>query len=191
MAEQVQAGGTHISKHLPLLVMFRVSLRLAWARKCVSLDSRATLPYSTPRSITPSPDSSFLQTPRPIAVPRHQSMNPPFPPHVLPTWQCAAAIQLQTLEASHSHTCCTYTTHAPARHNWILSHAYPCMHACIHPHTPHASSHRTKKTNIIIPASPRLCFPPCPNEWPPRGTYTYTHARTHACRTKHAHLHVH
>jgi hypothetical protein len=87
-----------------------VSRRLAWASEACTL-TLVLQRYFTPRSITPSPDS-FLQLPAqsPCLI-----LNPQFPHHVLHTWQCAAAIAIQTLEASHSHICCTYTTHAPRR----------------------------------------------------------------------------
>lgn len=109
-----------------------VSRRLAWALEACAF----TLPnlcYSTPRSFTPRPDS-ILPSNSPSN--RHASSSiHNCPHHVHSTWQCAAAISLQTLEArpaKHVYTTCTY----------ICMHLFATpphthMHACIHPDMPH------------------------------------------------------
>lgn len=144
----------------------------------VYLDSCATevlhahINYAQPR-LLPSP-------PRPIAMPHPQSTIPaPCELHV-------AAIPIQTLEASHSYICCTYTTHAP-------SSPHPrtriSLHACVYPATPPSSSHKTKKDkHSTILASPPACAS-CGRTNGLHAMHAYMHV--HQCRTKHAQLHVH
>ena len=138
--------------------------------------SRVTLPHhlrhSTPRSITPRPDS-FLPPPRPIARLHPRRPQSTFPSlHVFSTWQCG---RIQTLEASHSYTCCAYTTHAPVSPHTrtrISTHAFTLTcRIC-----PTKNFSRQNKENKHPPSLrlAGLCFP-CPNEWSPRG-HAYLHA---------------
>jgi hypothetical protein len=144
------------------------------------LDS-CSLYHSPPRSITPRPDS-IPSPPRPIAVPHPRRPQSTLPSHVNSTWQPSP----QTLEASHSCTCCTYTTHAassPHTRTRISMHASTRTRRICPTRN---FLHKNKETNIDNPCLAGLCFP-CPNEWPPRGTHTCMHP----CRAKHAQLHVH
>lgn len=133
--------------------------------------------HSPPRSITPRPDS-IPSPPRPIAVPRPR--RPQI--HSSPCEFHVAAIA----EASHSYTCCAYTTHAassPHTRTRISTHA--STRTCrICP--PKNFPHKDKGNKHHHPCLAGLCFP-CPSEWPPRGTHTCMHP----CRTKRAQLHVH
>lgn len=142
--------------HLPLLmVVSRVALPHGLVR------------YSTPRSITPRPDS-FLPPPRPIARLHPRRPQSTFPSlHVFSTWQCAAAaaaaaIAIQTLEASHSYTCCAYTTHAPVSPH---TRTRISMHACSHPDMPHLpyrerlTQEQRNKHHPSLPRRPVLPLP--------------------------------
>lgn len=148
--------------HLPLLMM--VVSRVALPHDLVR--------YSTPRSITPRPDS-FLPPPRPIArlhPCRPQSTFPSL--HVFSTWQCG---RIQTLEANHSCTCCTYTTHASVSPHTC---ARISMHACSHPdipHLPYQERLAQEQRNKHHPSLPRRPVLPLPERM---------------ASTRHAHMHA-
>lgn len=108
-----------------------VSRRLAWWAPEACALTLPNLCYSTPRSLTTSPDSQSFNL-LPVQSPCF-NLNPHFPHHVHSTWQCAAAISLQTLEASqrnmptlHKRTC-----------TWFATPSHTHMHASIHPDMPH------------------------------------------------------
>jgi hypothetical protein len=166
--EQVHAGRTrdaaelsHAASLCSCLAVSRVALPGPPPRK------RVFLCDSAPKSAHTSPNASAQS---PCLVKRlHSGL------HVLPTWQCAATIAIESLEASQLTSAVPTSLHAPACHTSACMHMHPPGYAVS------SSSKSLHKGNKHRPCRTGLCVP-WPSGWTPRGT--------HACRTKHAQLHV-